>query len=1848
MRRPTTAGRGMGSYIVATLPVSLVRIIDRLPALRLRVRRITTRAARPIAALALAPAVALLAVLGGLLMSSGAANADPSCEVPPSGLASALNDAGSGIVLTWDPSSCTPDEFAVYRRNMDEDGSKMRLFATVDGASLGYTDTAVEPGVTYRYRIRSNNQGPRSASTELTAPAPKSDSDDTETSEVTPREHTTHSNREAVFLGARTRRVSAPENTDLTGGVGAPLPGHDEDGHSLHYSLSGTDSSDFTVDERSGQIRTTLVFDFEAKSSYSMDAHVRDPWGSDLHFDDSIDDTIAVIINVSNEDDPGVLSISGTPTNGERLIASLRDEDGNHRDRIWQWWRETSLVFIPITGETSGTYRLVDDDLDQVILVTVSYTDDHGTGKSANARTTPVAPRNAPPVFAVSEATHTLFENRATGTLLGSPLVATDPEGDTLIYSLGNSLDGSNSVPFIIAQNGQIRTKRPFDYEHRNSYSFDAQVRDGRDGAGNDDEAVDDTVRVTITIRNEDEPGELLISGRLIISQQLTASLSDPDGNPRIERWLWQREHSPGTWVTIGQDASTYTLVNADLAKQLAVTPYYTDDHGAGKSVTVAIAPAKETNAPPVFTVSGATFTLSEHLERGTLIGSPLVATDPEGDTLTYWLARGDSTVFEIDQNGQITNTTLFDYERRNSYNFGVHVRDGVDSAGNDDEDEPPDASITVTIDIVNEEEPGELRISGTPARGELLTASLGDPDGNFRNLVWRWNRENSTGTSWLTIAGATSDTYRLVLGDVGTRVQVRVSYIDGRGIAKSATATTATVAPTRTVGPPVFTVSEATRTLSENREAGTRVGAPVVAADPEGDTLTYWLGGPDSVSFGIDQNGQITTKLPLDYEVQSRYRMDAYVRDSLDAAGNDDEAVDDTITVTIDIVNEDDPGVVVISGTPTVGELLTASLSDDDNPHSMSWRWQRANSTGPFVNIAGEISDTYTPVGADLGKRVTAGVLYTDDHGPARYATAPTVRVEPRNEPPVFTVSAATLTLSENLAAGTLVGAPLVATDPEGDTLTYSLRGPDRSYFDIDQNGQITTTLVLDFEAKSSYLVNAKVRDGLDAAGNADEVVDSSITVTIDLVNEDDPGVVLISGTPVLGELLAASLSDPDGNPRLLTWRWKREDNTKTFVNIAGAISDTYTLVQGDVGTRVEAGVFYADHQGLTKHAAATTPRVELIRNEPPVFNVSTATRTVSENLQGTKLIGAPFVAVDPEGDTLTYSLSGTNALFLNIDRDGQISTGLVFNYEHQRSYTVDVNVRDGLDGAGNADHAVDARIALTIDVINEDDPGEVSIAGTLTRGSLLTASVSDEDGNIRDQVWRWGRWSTVILDFVNIRGANSAERILDRADEDELLQARVSYTDEAGPGKSAAGETGQITGGNVEPTFSSNRTTRALAEKSPAETNVGDPVTATPGDADPLTYSMRGRDASSFTIDQNGQIKTGAGSDYDFEVKSSYSVVVVVRDGFDSTGYPGTDDDDTITVTINLTDVNEPPSIMGATNLLVRENHGSTIHTYTASDGDAGATFRWGTEGVDSSAFHISTNSAGQGVIRFRHPPDYELPADFDGDNVYHLTVTVTDNGDPAMGDTRDITVTVTNVEEAGTVTIRGTPSGGEQLTATVADGDGPVSNLTWQWARGSTATGMFDNITGATSDRYTLVATDVAHYLKVTATYTDALPGRKTISAVTRSAVGATNAEPTFKEGPSATRTLPENSFAGSNITNTVTATDRDVDTLTYSLSGKDALSFTIDSSNGQIKTIARIIYNFEVKSSYNLIVGVHDSKDAAGNPDTTSDATIAVTITLENVDEPGTVGIRCLRIRTDDSSCGARNLLTRTGA
>ncbi|MDE2885269.1 MAG: fibronectin type III domain-containing protein [Chloroflexota bacterium] len=88
-----------------------------------------------------------------------------------------------------------------------------------------------------------------------------------------------------------------------------------------------------------------------------------------------------------------------------------------------------------------------------------------------------------------------------------------------------------------------------------------------------------------------------------------------------------------------------------------------------------------------------------------------------------------------------------------------------------------------------------------------------------------------------------------------------------------------------------------------------------------------------------------------------------------------------------------------------------------------------------------------------------------------------------------------------------------------------------------------------------------------------------------------------------------------------------------------------------------------------------------------------------------------------------------------------------------------------------------------------------------------------------------------------------------------------------------------------------------------------MGDPGTATHPANDTLTYTLGGTDASSFEIDStSGQIKTKSGVSYNYEVKSSYSVMVTATD--DSAAMEDAD----AAVTITVTDEEEPPAAPAA----------------------------------------------------------------------------------------------------------------------------------------------------------------------------------------------------------------------------------------------------------------------------------------------------------------------------------------------
>ncbi len=86
-------------------------------------------------------------------------------------------------------------------------------------------------------------------------------------------------------------------------------------------------------------------------------------------------------------------------------------------------------------------------------------------------------------------------------------------------------------------------------------------------------------------------------------------------------------------------------------------------------------------------------------------------------------------------------------------------------------------------------------------------------------------------------------------------------------------------------------------------------------------------------------------------------------------------------------------------------------------------------------------------------------------------------------------------------------------------------------------------------------------------------------------------------------------------------------------------------------------------------------------------------------------------------------------------------------------------------------------------------------------------------------------------------------------------------------------------------------------------------------------------------------------------------------------------------------------------------------------------------------------------------------------------------------------------------------------------------------------------------------------------------------------------AANNAPVFTDGTSTTRSIAENTAANTNIGTAIAATDADSgDTLTYTLSGTDAASFSIVSTTGQLQTKAALDY--ETEPIYTLTITVSD--------------------------------------------------------
>ena len=480
-------------------------------------------------------------------------------------------------------------------------------------------------------------------------------------------------------------------------------------------------------------------------------------------------------------------------------------------------------------------------------------------------------------------------------------------------------------------------------------------------------------------------------------------------------------------------------------------------------------------NRRPVFSEgTSATRSVEENTVAGEDIGGPVAATGSE----SYLLGGTDANSFDIDgTTGQLKIKVALDYEDRISYSVTVTAQHNGSAT-----------SINVTITVTNVDELGAVTFSyPSPFQvNEVLTATLSDPDGPVSGETWIWERSLNQNSGWTVIPGATSASYTVVVGDEDNYLRATATYTDAVfGFGKTAQAVSNKVPNLN--WPPMFEIPPPTFSIPENSAAEVEIGTPVTAADPEMDPLTYSLDDTDGTSFDIDSStGQIETKAPLDYETKDVYSVTVTARDR---PVDDPEVESDTITVTINVTNEDDPGELTLSSVqPQVDTLLEATLTDPDGSVTgETWVWEKSSSrTNGWSTISGATSASYTPVAGDVDNYLRAKVTYTDRHGPNKMAYVVSdlvVRVEPpSNNAPSFQSSTATRSVDENTPPGRNVGAPVTATDPDtNDTLTYSLEGPDTASFALADptSGQIKTKAPLDYEGpKNSYSVTVKATD--------------------------------------------------------------------------------------------------------------------------------------------------------------------------------------------------------------------------------------------------------------------------------------------------------------------------------------------------------------------------------------------------------------------------------------------------------------------------------------------------------------------------------------------------------------------------------------------------------------------------------------------------------------------------------------------------------------------------------------------------------------------------------------------------
>jgi hypothetical protein len=1550
---------------------------------------------------------------------------------------------------------------------------------------------------------------------------------------------------------------SVPENQPADTVVGGLSTTDADTGDLFSYALvAGTGATDNGVFHLDGStLLTSERLDHEAHPTYAVRIRATDSGGLVVEK--------ALTVTATNVNEPPIsIALNDASVAENQPVGtvvgqlSATDTDTPDTDTFSLPAGQADNSQFAISGTNLRAAAVFDREAKASYTVLVRATDLGGLTVDQLLTVTIVDKNEAPTALSLTGTS--LVENAPPGTTVGG-LSGTDPEGDPLTFAL---VPGALDNASFTVSGTTLTSAVAFDAETRSTYTVKVRVSDGQ---GN---TLDRSFVITVLDTN-DAPSGLALSHASVPENSPagnpigTLTATDQDPGETFTFTLPSGLTDNGAFGVTGSSLVTSAPLDLESKASYSVTVRVTDHLGATYDRVFQITLENVNEAPTNVALDNSA--VPENSALGTVVGG-LSTTDPDaGDTFSYALpvGLGDNGQFKLSGANLLTAAPL-NRETKASYAVVVRTKDAAGLT--------LDKALTVTVGNVDET-PTDLDL--TPASvGEnqaagatVGTLSTTDPDAGD---TFTYTLVGGPDLASFRVAGSTLTTAATFDRETKASYSVKVRSTDSGALFVEKTLTIAVIdlndAPTG--------VALSPSAVAEN--AGVTTVGTLSSTDQDvGDAHAYSLVNlgthPDNASFSIT-GSTLSTTGSFNAEAKASYTIDVQTQDASGGTYHQE------LTVTVVDLNEAPTSLDLdhssVAENAAVGAVVGGlSAVDPDAGDTRTFSLPAGVGNNSQFTVAGTNLVTSAVFDREAKASYSVTIRVTDSKG-LRFDRAVTVTVDNVNEVPT-SVALDNAAVPENRSPGTKVGG-LTTTDPDAaDSFVYSLdAGGDNDLFAIN-GGDLVTGVILDREVRSSYLVTVRTTDtgGLSST--------KAFTVTVTNVNEAPTDLSLskqsVLENAVVGTKVGSlSTTDPDvGDTRSYTLSPGVGDNDA--FRISGTDLVTAAVFDKEARATYTVTVTTRDAGGLTLDKTFTLSITDV--NEAP-SDIALANSLVLENAAVPTVIGGLSTTDQDAGDTFTYSLPaglGDNASF-SIS-GSKLTTAVSFDKETKASYTVVLRSRD----AGGL--TVDRLFTVSVVDVNEAPTALVlspsTVAENLSAGSTVGAlSTTDPDvgsttfsyafaGGVDDAKFAISGATVTLVNGFDYEAASS-------------YTIRMRTTDSGGL-SFVKDLTVMVSNVNEAPTAIA-LTPSTTAENRAAGATIGTLSTTDVDAGDTFGYTLTGgADAGSFTI---SGATLHAASGFDFEAKASYAITVT------STDAGGLSVTKNLVVTV--TNVNEAPTAIAVSPSSVPENSPAvtTVGTLLTTDPDTGDTFSYALAGGADDASFTITGSTLNTAASF----------DFEAKAAYTVAVTSTDAG--GLSVTQELTISVTNVNEAPTVLTltpatvpENQPIGTTVGTLATLDADAG-DTFSYSFAGGADD-GSF-TISGATLQTAASFDVETASSYSVKVRSTDA-GGSSVVQDLTVTVTNVNEAPNALALSPA---TIAENLLAGATV-GTLTANDVDAgDTLSYALAGgTDDAAFTI--SGATLKALAAL--DFEVQPSYAIKVTVTD----AGGLSLTKDLTVTVT-------------------------------------